>query len=129
MVSGRLFRTVEIPLHDRITADADFSCSSPWAFTAILGQNLYSLPGQRKADGADFSHSVTGIEGTDAGGFGEAVALHDGDIEGLLKFFHGLFGQRGRTADTELQAAQVVLLAGRVGKQDLVDCRLRPTRS
>ena len=122
---GGVFGAVEVALHDRVAADADFTGFPPGALAAVFGQDLHLLPGQGQADGAHLAHPVPGVEGAHAGGFGEAVAFHDGNIEGLLELAHGFFGQRRRAADPELQAAQVVFLAGGVGEQDLVDGRHR----
>ncbi len=120
---GGFFRPVEVALHDHVAADADFSSLAPRAIAAVLGQYLHLLTGKRQADGADLSLPVPGVDGAHAGGLGEPVAFHDGNAECLLKILHGCFGQWRRATDAELQTAQIVLLAGRVGKQNLVNRR------
>ncbi len=81
---------IEVADHDIVALDYNFSAFIGRLFVALLIKNFYFLAGKRKSDGTDFPDAVPGIDGADAGAFGESVTFHNGNGKCLLEIVHGL---------------------------------------
>ncbi len=112
---GGLLGLVVIALHDVVSADHDFAGFMGRLFIAVLIHDKHFLVGKRQTDGAHFALPVHGVDGTDTGAFGEAVAFQDFDTKGFLEFLHDLFGHRRRAADTEFHRGEIILLSAGIG--------------